>query len=288
VTTIRVIEPGPLALVEDLGRPGQGRRGIARSGAFDRPAMLLANRLVGNRPSAACIEVLLGPFRAVADDALIIAAAGTDAAITVDGRTLASGQAVEVPGRAPFTVQAPRHGCRSLLAVRGGVGGALVLGSRSWDSSSHIGCPPLVAGAELVVGAEVAGHPWFEAVPQRLGRGPVAVVAGPRADWLDDGEFARLCSVEWRVGAASNRLGVRLDGATLRRRPGELPSEAMVPGAVQLPPSGQPIVLGPDCGVTGGYPVIAVLTEGGLADIAQRRPGDVVRFAATSAIKSGG
>jgi biotin-dependent carboxylase-like uncharacterized protein len=283
VTTITVIESGPLALVEDLGRTGQGRRGIARSGAFDVPAMRLANRLVGNQPSAACIEVLLGPFRAVADDALIIAAAGTDAAIAVDGRTLASGHAIDVPARTPFTVQVPRHGCRSMLAVRGGVGGARALGSRSWDSSSRIGCPPLAAGSDVVVGDEVGGNPWFEVVPQRFDRGAVAVIAGPRVDWLADGEFARLCSVEWRVGAASNRLGVRLEGATLRRRPGELPSEAMVPGAVQLPPNGQPIVLGPDCGVTGGYPVFGVITEEGLAAIAQCRPGDVVRFAPTAA-----
>jgi biotin-dependent carboxylase-like uncharacterized protein len=273
-----VDEPGPLATIQDYGRPGNGRRGIAPSGAFDRPALDLANRLVGNRDGDAAVEILFGPFEATALGPLVVAACGTDAVLSVDGRASSTACAIRVPDGARFTVGRPRTGARTVLAVRGGIGVTPYLASRSWDSSSRVGPPPLAAGDVVPTGRPGESAPWFELVAHRPASGPVAVISGPRADWLDPGGFDTLVSTPWRVAASSDRIGVRLTGPALARRSGELPSEAMIPGAVQLPPDGQPIVLGPDCGVTGGYPVIAVVVGDGLAAIAQARPGDEVRF----------
>jgi biotin-dependent carboxylase-like uncharacterized protein len=291
-----VVNPGPFSTVQDLGRHGRGHQGVARSGAFDQQSHRLANRLVGNDLEAATIEVLLGPceFEAVAD--LVLSVTGTDVRLAVGhrepapemhdgGRLVQTGEAacnVAFVLRAGegLRIGVPSYGLRTYLSVRGGFGVSSVLGSRSYDSLGQIGPPPLWANDLLPVGEDPNADPWFEVAPQRLPVDPVAIplLLGPRHDWLSAQALDGLESFTWKIDPASNRTGIRFAGPVLGRHQGELPSEAMIPGAVQLPPSGLPIVLGPDGGTTGGYPVIGVVPQSGLDALAQRRPGDPVRF----------
>lgn len=273
---IEIVAPGPFACLQDAGRPGYTALGVPRSGAFDRGALRLANLLVGNRPGAAAVELTLGAMTLVAHDAVTLALAG--AACPGD---LSWGVPATVPAGTRLRIGVPPSGVRSYLAVRGGVATAAVLGSRSTDTLSGLGPAPLRAGDRLYPGREQVGDVSGAAAAPRARRERVRVVAGPREDWFVPDAFTTLTRARWAVRADSNRIGVRLDGPPLvRRTSAELPSEATLPGAVQVPPDGRPIVLGPDGPVTGGYPVIAVLREADLDVLAQLRPGDTVGFSA--------
>jgi biotin-dependent carboxylase-like uncharacterized protein len=286
--TIRITGPGPFTTVQDHGRHGRGHQGVARSGAFDQRAYQLANRLAGNVESAPVLEVLLGPIEFVALSSLVFAAAGTNAPIdivTSNGgtRTGAINAAVAVRIGDRVTIGVPTVGLRTYVSFRGGLEFEPILGSCSYDSLGLIGPPPLSANQEIRIATSVESAPQFESVPVRgvADNNGIAVVAlrlGPRHDWLLDDATGVLSSAVWSIDGASNRTGIRLAGTPLARRPGDLPSEAMITGAVQLPPSGLPIVLGPDGGTTGGYPVIGVVSRAGLDILAQRRPGEQVQF----------
>jgi biotin-dependent carboxylase-like uncharacterized protein len=171
----------------------------------------------------------------------------------------------------------PRHGLRSYLAVRGGLDVPATLGSRSTDILSGLGPAPVRSGERLGVGV-AGGEPGAAAAsPPALDEARLAICWGPREDWFSEAAPRLLVTGRWTVRPDSDRVGVRLDGPALRRaRPGELPSEPTLPGAVQIPANGRPIVFGPDAPVTGGYPVIAVVDD--LDRVAQLRPGDTVRF----------
>jgi biotin-dependent carboxylase-like uncharacterized protein len=190
-----------------------------------------------------------------------------------------------------ITVGAPVEGLRSYLALRGGFAGERVLGSRSSDVLSGLGPAALRPGDELELAGDEHGTagewPGATLIPPplpRTGAAALALTRGPRDDWFGDAGWRALLETAWIVGTDSNRVGVRLagtDGAAVVRAPdraGELPSEGMVVGAVQIPPSGQPVVFHRDHPVTGGYPVIGVLTEAALDLAAQLWPGDPVRF----------
>jgi biotin-dependent carboxylase-like uncharacterized protein len=296
IVGLRVVTPGPFSTVQDLGRRGRGHQGVARSGAFDQHSHRLANRLVGNDIAAATIEVLFGPceFEAIGD--LVLSVTGTDVPLHVDRRELApempnGGHWVttrEVGCNVAFVLRSgarlrigvPTHGLRTYLSVREGFAVDPVLGSRSYDSLGQIGPLPLRSDDLLPVGDVPLTEAWFEVAPQRLPIDPTAIplLLGPRHDWLSADALSALESLTWTIDPASNRTGIRFAGPVLERRQGELPSEAMIPGAVQLPPNGLPIVLGPDGGTTGGYPVIGVVPQSGLDALAQRRPGAPVRF----------
>ncbi|MEU4832885.1 biotin-dependent carboxyltransferase family protein [Streptosporangium sp. NPDC023615] len=186
-----------------------------------------------------------------------------------------------VPAGAELRVGSPRSGLRSYVAVRGGLDTPVTMGSRSTDSLSGLGPAPLRAGAVLPLGPTGGlGTITVDAAPPpRPGTGVLRVLPGPRDDWFVPGALATLCAEPYEASQDSNRVGVRMDGAPLERvRRAELPSEGMVAGAVQVPPSGRPIVFLADHPPTGGYPVIAVLTSADLAVAAQLRPGDRVRF----------
>jgi biotin-dependent carboxylase-like uncharacterized protein len=268
---IEVLEAGPLATVQDLGRPGYAALGVARSGAFDRAALQLANRLVGNPEAAAGIEMTLGGLRFVAHAPVTVALAGAVCPGAPDW-----GTAVTLPAGAEVRLGAPRDGLRSYLALRGGLAVPAVLGSRSTDLLSGLGPEPLRAGTRLPVGEPSGEMVAALGSPQRMS-GLLRIRFGPRDDWFTAEARRRLVRAEWTVRPDSDRIGVRLSGPSLDRvRTGELPSEPMLPGAVQVPPEGRPIIFGPDGPVTGGYPVIAVVAD--LGPVAQLRPGDTVRF----------
>lgn len=273
---VRVLEPGALTTVQDFGRPGQAALGIGRSGACDRGAHRLANALVGNHPTLATLEATFGGLTLEAGSDLVVAAAGA--------------RCSGVPHLAPFrlaagerlTLGTPQAGLRTYLAVRGGIDVEPVLGSRASDILSGLGPKPLAKGDVLPIGTTPRPVPGVDVAPvpeptnERL---TVHAAPGPRRDWFDDAAWDLFTSQVYGVDSQSNRVGVRLTGEPLPRlREGELVSEGMVRGAVQLPPSGLPVLFLADHPVTGGYPVIAYVDDEDVDRCAQLRPGQEVRF----------
>jgi biotin-dependent carboxylase-like uncharacterized protein len=285
VARLEVLQPGPLALVEDLGRPGLSHLGVSTSGAADRRAHALANRLVANTSARAGIEVTFGGFAArvhdVGGDGLAIAVTGADADPAVDGIPFGTNSIHFVHDGQVISLGVPRTGLRSYLAVRGGIDVDAVLGSRSYDVMSAIGPRPLASGDMLTVGARDADFPELEQAPvAAIDDGPLElrVVPGPRDDWFADPDA--LVRTEWVTSERSDRVGIRLTGAPLQARwpDRQLPSEGSLRGSIQLPPNGLPVILGPDHPVTGGYPVIGVVVDADVDLTAQARPGQHVRF----------
>ncbi|WP_106401914.1 5-oxoprolinase subunit C family protein [Actinocorallia populi] len=278
---IEVLRPGPLATVQDLGRPGLAELGVPVSGAADAAALTLANRLVGNPEGAAALELTLGGARLRFARPSWVALTGAPAPWTLDGRPSPVNAPCFVPAGATVDVGVPARGLRTYLAVRGGIAVEPVLGSRATDLLSGLGPAPLAAGDRLPVGEAAGEFPEVDVAPVP---GPPAdpvlhVVPGPRDDWFAPGALALLTGSPYEVTSQSNRVGVRLAGPVLpRTREGELPSEGMVTGALQIPPNGLPILFLTDHPTTGGYPVLAVVTTPDLPLAAQLRPGDHVRF----------
>lgn len=288
-----VVAPGMQTTVQDAGRPGNASLGVTASGAADRGALARANRAVGNAEGAAALEALGGGLVLRADRALTVAVSGADAPILVE---TPRGRRDEAPDRAfglhpgeRLRLGMPERGLRCYVAVRGGIAGRPELGSLAHDSLSGLGIPPLSAGDRLAAGPDSAPRP--PAAPgERPPRLPapdepavLRFVPGPRDDWFAAGEPDRLARTEWRVSPVSNRVGLRLEtGAEpLRRsRAGELAPEGTVRGALQVPPSGLPVLLLADHPVTGGYPVIGAVIDADLDLAGQLRPGQVVRFQA--------
>ena len=296
--SLRILSPGPLALVEDLGRPGHAHLGVSPSGALDRGALRLGNRLVGNDEGCAGLEILLGGFEARFEEAAWFAVTGAVAPLRLDGRPIDPHVALHADAGSVLTIASPVAGMRSYLSVRGGLDLAAVLGSRSHDQLSGLGPPPIAPADVLAIGARPAregplldfvpvAEPTADAVELRASR-------GPRADWFTPAAQEAFFTVEWRLSPSSNRVGARLDppripghAAGADRLPvpvleravtAELPSEPMIAGSVQVSPDGRPTVLLADHPVTGGYPVIAVVADASLDAFAQLRPGQPVRF----------
>lgn len=282
-TGLEVRHTGLLATVQDLGRPGLAELGVGRSGAADHRALRLANRLVGNPPAAAGIEVTLGGLSVVAVRDLLVALTGAHCPLTgTPGRGAALNAPFHLHAGDRLDLGVPTAGLRTYLAVRGGIDVRPVLGSRSSDLLAGIGPAPLTAGDLLPVGTAGGSAPAVDIAPVRepeAGVVELAVHVGPRDDWFAPGALTALTAEPYEVSAESNRIGMRLLGAELARsRTEELPSEGMVPGALQVPPSGLPTLLLADAPVTGGYPVIAVVAAADLDRAAQCRPGQQVRF----------
>ena len=279
---IEVLAPGPLATVQDRGRPGWAAIGVSRSGAADRGAAALANRLVGNAPDAAVIEATLGGLALGFDRGAYVVLTGARCPATLDGHAVAMDAPFHAAAGGVLRLGTPATGLRTYLAVRGGIDVSPVLGSRATDMLTGIGPSPLGAGVVLPIGDDLAGDPpgVDQATLRRRDDALVHVLPGPRVDWFAGDALATLTAAAYVVTAASNRTALRLDGAVLARSIGrELPSEGLVPGAVQVPPDGKPVVFLVDHPVTGGYPVVAVVCDADLDLLAQRRPGDIVRFA---------
>ena len=280
---LTVLAPGPLATVQDRGRSGFAAIGVPRSGAADAAAAGLANRLVGNDESAAVLEVTAGGLRLRAERSVLVAVTGAPAPVTVDDRAAPFGAPLTLRPGSVLALGMPPVGLRTYLAVRGGVDVPPVLGSRSTDTLSGLGPQPLAAGTLLAVGTLAADEPVVDVAPVRppSSRPVLEVLPGPRRDWFAAEAWTALISTEWTVTADSDRVGLRLAGPELiRARPGELPSEGLVHGAVQVPPDGAPVLFLADHPVTGGYPVLAVVVSADLPAAAQLRPGDAVRFRA--------
>jgi len=281
-TGLEVVEVGALVTVQDAGRPGLAHLGVPRAGWLDAPAAALANRLAGAAVGSAVLEVTLGGVALRAGAATWVAVTGAPCAVSVDGRPAGHGTPVRLPAGGLLRLGPAQGGVRTYLGVAGGIAVDPVLGSRSTDTLSWTGPPRVEPGAVLPVGTPV-GPPAFADVPAPAPAPTAALVVdpGPRADWCVD-SVAHLCGSAYVVTTDSDRVGLRLDGAPLRRAPGregqELASEGVALGSVQVPPDGRPVVFLADHPTTGGYPVVAVVREAGLARCAQLRPGAQVRF----------
>jgi biotin-dependent carboxylase-like uncharacterized protein len=292
---LEVLATGPLVLVEDAGRPGLAAVGVGRSGAADRGAYRLGNRLVGQGSDRASLEVLLGGLVVRAKGRVTVALSGAPAPASVDDRPVPHTAVVELADGAELHLGTPPSGLRTYLAVRGGIDVAPVLGSRSTDTLSGVGPPPVTRGDVLPVGEPpssfpITDHVALRAVASADRAADLAVLPGPRSAWV--GSVEPLTAREWVVGRDSDRIGLRLSGSRVERaiafRDIELPTEGMVRGAVQLPPGGEPVVFLADHPVTGGYPVVAVLTDDAADRAAQLRPGDRVRLVRAASTPRGG
>ncbi|MFI6758308.1 biotin-dependent carboxyltransferase family protein [Micromonospora sp. NPDC050417] len=276
---VEVLRAGSLTTVQDLGRPGWAHLGVPRSGALDPYALRLANRLVGNPESAAALETTMTGCTVRLHRAGTVAVTGAPAVLRVGGRAVDTGGPVAVPAGAVVELGAARQGVRTYLAVAGGITVEPVLGSRATDTLSGLGPAPLVDGDTLPVGPVTAGPAPVDFLPHvpPPAELDLRVRFGPRQDWFTPEAVGTLLGTAYTIGSMSNRVGARLAGAALPRAvTGELPSEGVVLGAVQVPADGQPLIFLADHPTTGGYPVIAVLDN--VVPLAQARPGTIVRF----------
>ncbi|MGW0781995.1 5-oxoprolinase subunit C family protein [Streptomyces sp. NPDC002913] len=281
---LEVVRAGALTTVQDAGRIGWAHLGVPRAGALDGPALRLANRLVGNAPDAAVLETTVTgcAVRVTGDRPVLAVVGGAGCRVTVDGRPVAWGAPVRVPPGAVLEAGPAVHGLRGYLAFAGGLVPEPVLGSRSADLLSGLGPPVLREGDVLPLGpalSSLAPHadtvPWPGAPAELV----LPLYPGPRDGWFTERALRTLTSAAYRVSERSNRIGLRTEGPALTRaRDGELPSEGMVLGAVQVPPDGLPVVFLNDHPTTGGYPVVGVVAEAALARAAQAVPGTPVRF----------
>jgi biotin-dependent carboxylase-like uncharacterized protein len=282
---IEIVRAGQCDLVMDQGRPGRGALGVPAGGAADPVALAAANQLVGNDTSAAGLEITLsGPSLRVPRGGVVALAGARFAATRSNGAPLPWNETVVLAAGETLTLGGAMTGCRCWLAVRGGVAVPTVMESRSTFLPGHFGGHlgrALRAGDALPIGDAAGGVRLLRARPPAAGAGdaPLRVVAGPQAGLFGDGGLAAFFGGAFRVTAASDRRGLRLVGPAVTPLRVEMPSQGVLPGAVQIPPDGQPIVVGWDGPVTGGYPVIAAVVAADLPRLAQLRPGAAVGFA---------
>jgi len=307
--TLRIITGGLQTTVQDLGRIGRQRTGIPVCGAMDRFAHRVANMLVGNDDGAATLEAsLLGPAIAF-DEPAVIALAGGDLSATINGNDVAPWHAMAVPQGARLRFGEARSGCRTYIAVAGGLDLPPVFGSRSTYLRAEFGGldgRALRSGDVLNPGpmsptAERVASALRESGATAIGRWTVArsvrplynddpivrVIPGEHHELLDDASRERLVSATFKVSSSSDRMGYRLGGVSLSLdEPKELLSEGVAFGTIQLPPGGEPIVLMADHQTTGGYPRIGEVASVDLPLIAQLKPGDRLRFRLVSVEKA--
>ncbi len=300
--SIEVVRAGPLSTVQDPGRRGSRHLGVAQGGALDGLALEVGNRLVGNRPDAAAVEITLGPAAFRFPRATRIAITGTEFGAALDGKPVYSWWSLPVEAGQTLTLSVARRGMRGYLCVAGGIDVLPMLGSRSTDLASHfggLGGRALRDGDRLPAGVPPAGAPrclapdapefgvkapaWCAFVrvdePARRPRSahapwtmPVRVLPGPDYTSFSAASQQAFWDEEWLVTANSNRMGYRLAGVELmRERPVELLSHAVLPGTIQVPPNGLPIVLMNDAQTTGGYPRIGTVIRADLWKLAQAR-----------------
>ena len=277
---------GPGLSIQDHGRFGWRRFGISTAGAMDRQHLAIANRLVGNPTNAAAIETVLSGCRLeVVGPPVLLAAAGPGVSLFVDGRPVPASQSSEVEEGQVVTLSPAREGVYGYLAVAGGFDLVAEMGSLSAHLRSGVGQPRLCSGANLPVrvrqGRGLRVPLALSALPPTVS-GPIRILWGPQEDWFDTVAREQLVANHWTISQRSDRMGMFLDGPALAQNAGSMVSDGVLPGSIQVPPSGTPVVLMRDCQTTGGYPKIATVISADLDRLAQIRPGQTLRFRAVS------
>lgn len=284
---VRVLAPGAMTTVQDLGRTGWRHLGVGLAGALDPHSHTIANLLVGNPADAATLEITLaGPTLAFATGA-VVAVCGADVDVRADGIAVPGWRPIGLPGGTSLSIGACRKGARAYLAIAGGVRVATVLGSASTDLRGGFGGMrgrALARGDVLDIAKADIAIPELDIAAWSIDPSPelqwdvpplARVLAPDRAGTAPHALFASA----WRVANASNRQGLRLEGSAVQHEPASAPiSEPVLPGTIQLPPDGHPIVLMADAQTHGGYPRIGHVIRADWPRLAQLRPGERVRF----------
>jgi biotin-dependent carboxylase-like uncharacterized protein len=285
MSALMVIATGPGTSVQDGGRVGAQRFGLPPSGAMDHMALAMANTLVGNTPLSAAIE--LGPFGAefAADGGSVrLALAGAARSAEIAGQAVAANRTLVLEPGAHLRLGPARDGVFSYLAVEGGIHGEPMFGSLAVNVRAGLGSPyprGLRAGDVLDLDDLRLLATEHQIDPPAPDTGPIRVVLGPQDDEFSAEAIALLLDSAWTIAAASDRMGYRIEGPRLAHDGGHnIVSDGTVTGSIQVPGSGQPIVLMADRGTTGGYPKIATVVSADLGRFAQHRAGDQVRFRA--------
>ena len=281
-------DAGLLSLVQDRGRPGHGDIGVTRSGALDRASARAANAAVGNRSSAAVIENI-GGLRITANVDTVLAVTGAEATVEVSTRsghkaTKALAQPIGLLAGDELAVRPTGTGARNYVAIRGGLATDTVLDSAASDVLSGMGPAPLADGDLLKAGraTRTAVDPTILNPADSTNAATLRCVLGPRDDWFAEQTVQDFLNTTWEVSGQSNRIGLRMAGAEgaelTREREEELASEGMLPGSIQVPPNGLPVLFLADHPVTGGYPVIATVIPEDMDAAGQLPPGSTVTF----------
>jgi antagonist of KipI len=279
------VKPGLLTSVQDLGRFGHQASGVPVAGPMDSFSHRHANQLVGNDPAAAALEItLIGP-ELVAECAATMAISGAHFEVACDDRAVATGVTFTVGPGQRLKFGRILQGARAYLAVAGGVQTPPVLGSRATHLVSRMGGlngRALAAGDRLPILANVPARPPRKSAGLTLptkGRALLRVVPGPQDHWFEADALRRIAGVSFRISPRSNRMGYRLQGPPLARlRQGELISEPVGIGAIQVPAAGEPILLMADRQTAGGYPKIGHVITADLPLAGQLAPGDFIEF----------
>jgi 5-oxoprolinase (ATP-hydrolysing) subunit C len=277
---------GPANSIQDGGRPGSQRYGLVPSGAMDRLALAAANTLVGNVPIAAAIEV--GPFGAsftARGGPVRVALSGAQRSADIAKRAVAVDNSMTLADGETLTLGFARNGSFTYLAIEGGIAGEPMFGSLSVNARAGLGSPyprPLQASDELQVHA-ASGAPERRIELPDVQEAPIRVVFGPQDDEFSNEAKALFIGSEWKISATSDRMGYRLEGPIIRHLHGHnIVSDGTVNGSIQVPGNGQPIVLMPDRGTSGGYPKIATVITADFGRFAQNSAGRSFRFKAVS------
>lgn len=286
MTSLVITSIGPASSVQDRGRFGAQRYGLTPSGAMDRLGLAAANCLAGNPLFASAIEI--GPYGAALTArgaAVRVALAGAPRSADVAGRAVAWCTSVTIADGETLKLGMARGGAFSYLAIEGSVKGEPVFGSLAVTARSGLGSPfprPLQAGDELEVApASIAAERRIDLPAPATG--PIRVVLGPQNDEFGDEALSLFLGSEWKITATSDRMGYRLEGPIIRHLHGHnIVSDGTVNGSIQVPGSGQPIVLMSDRGTSGGYPKIATLISADFGRFAQVPAGSAFRFKAVS------
>jgi biotin-dependent carboxylase-like uncharacterized protein len=277
---------GPASSVQDGGRPGSQRYGLTPSGAMDRLALAAANTLVGNEPFAAAVEI--GPFGAAfaaRGGAVRVALARASRNADIAGRAVAVDTSVTLADGETLTLGFARGGSFSYLAIEGGIKGEPMFGSLAVNARAGLGSPyprPLQSGDELET-APASGAAERRIELPATADAPIRILFGPQDDEFADETKELFVDSEWKISATSDRMGYRLEGPVLKHLHGHnIVSDGTVNGSIQVPGNGQPIVLMPDRGTSGGYPKIATVISADLGRFAQIPAGGAFRFRAVS------
>lgn len=282
---LQIVKPGLLTTVQDLGRYGHQESGVPVAGPMDTFSHRLANQLVGNPPDAATLEItLLGP-ELIVDADTTIAIAGAHFEVSCDERPVPLNASMSIRKGQRVKFGRIIQGARAYLAVAGGMQTDPVLGSRATHLVSRMGGfqgRALAAGDRVPIAGEGAPRPSRKSGGLTLptsGRALLRVIAGPQADWFEADALRTIAGVSFRISPQSNRMGYRLQGPPLRRvKEGELISEPLGIGAIQVPSAGEPILLMADRQTAGGYPKIGYVITADLPLAGQLAPGDFIEF----------
>src|SRR5579863_6088490 len=283
---ILVQAPGLFTTVQDLGREGFGPMGVSASGAADAVSLRIGNRLVGNPDGTAALEMTLVGGAFTFERTATIVATGADFGLSLDGMALPMWTSIEIRKGETVRFGASRSGARAYLCVHGGIAVEPFLGSASTHVLSGLGGfegRALRKGDRVELGAanslfrKIAISP--NAVESLQPRKTIRITDGPQSDWFAEASWKTLCGNTFRISEQSNRMGIRLEGPPISLDASrEMITEGVSLGAIQVTPSGQPIILFVEQQTTGGYPKIANVISADLHSLGQLRPRDEIRF----------